>query len=176
VTSMAAKHFINDPTHLVSATLLSVTLANPSVALDGPNKIIYRRPTKRREDAQVSIVSGGGSGHEPSFAAFVGRGLLSAAVAGTIFASPSAVQIRTAVVDRVDGSKGVLAVVMNYTGDVLNFGIAVEKAKASGLQVEMVVVGDDVGVGRKKGGKVGRRGIAGTVLVHKIAGAVAAKG
>ncbi|KAI9860792.1 MAG: hypothetical protein M1813_005715 [Trichoglossum hirsutum] len=173
---MAAKHFINDPTHLVSATLLSVTLANPSVALDGPNKIIYRRPTKRREDAQVSIVSGGGSGHEPSFAAFVGRGLLSAAVAGTIFASPSAEQIRTAVVDRVDGSKGVLAVVMNYTGDVLNFGIAVEKAKASGLQVEMVVVGDDVGVGRKKGGKVGRRGIAGTVLVHKIAGAVAAKG
>jgi len=173
---MAAKHFINDPTHLVNAALLAVTLTNPSVALDGPNKIIYRRPSRNGEDAQVSLISGGGSGHEPSFAAYVGRGLLSAAVAGTIFASPSAEQVRTAIVDRVEGSKGVLVVVMNYTGDVLNFGMAVEKAKASGLQVEMVVVGDDVGVGRKKGGKVGRRGIAGTVLVHKIAGALAAKG
>ncbi|KAI9779722.1 MAG: hypothetical protein M1839_007220 [Geoglossum umbratile] len=173
---MAAKHFINDPTHLVNAALHAVTLTNPSVALDGPNKIIYRSPAWQSQDAQVSLVSGGGSGHEPSFAAYVGRGLLSAAVAGTIFASPSADQVRTALVDRVNGSKGVLVVVMNYTGDVLNFGMAVEKVKASGLQVEMVVVGDDVGVGRKKSGKVGRRGIAGTVLVHKIAGAMAAKG
>ena len=173
---MAAKHFINDPTHLVSTALHAVTLTNPSVVFDGLNKIIYRRPRRPSEDAQVSIVSGGGSGHEPSFSALVGRGLLSAAVAGTIFASPSAEQIRTAVVDRVDGSRGVLVVIMNYTGDVLNFGMAVEKAKASGLQVEMVVVGDDVGVGRRKGGKVGRRGIAGTVLVHKVAGALAAKG
>src|SRR5437762_14142496 len=105
---MAAKHFINDPTRLVSAALHAVTLTNPSVALDGPNKIIYHRPAKNGGDAQVSLISGGGSGHEPSFAAFVGRGLLSAAVAGTIFASPSAGQVRTAVVDRVDGSKGVL--------------------------------------------------------------------
>lgn len=65
---------------------------------------------------------------------------------------------------------------MNYTGDVLNFGMAVEKARAQGIEVDMVVVGDDVGVGRQKGGKVGRRGIAGTVLVHKIAGALAAQG
>lgn len=106
----------------------------------------------------------------------VGRGMLSAAVAGTIFASPSAEQIRTAIASRVDTSKGVVVIVMNYTGDVLNFGMAVEKARAAGLTVEMVVVGDDVGVGRAKAGKVGRRGIAGTVLVHKIAGAVAAAG
>jgi dihydroxyacetone kinase len=106
----------------------------------------------------------------------VGPGILSAAVAGTIFASPSAEQVRTAIASRVDTSKGVLVVVMNYTGDVLNFGMAVEKAKASGLDVEMVVVGDDVGVGRAKAGKVGRRGIAGTVLVLKIAGALAAQG
>jgi dihydroxyacetone kinase len=76
----------------------------------------------------------------------------------------------------VEREKGVLVVVMNYTGDVLNFGMAVEKAKAAGVQVEMVVVGDDVGVGRTKGGKVGRRGIAGTVLVQKIAGALAVGG
>jgi len=77
---------------------------------------------------------------------------------------------------RVDTEKGILVTVMNYTGDVLNFGMAVEKAKAAGLRVEMLVVGDDVGVGREKAGKVGRRGIAGTVLVHKISGALAAKG
>lgn len=105
----------------------------------------------------------------------VGKGLLSAAVAGTIFASPSTEQIRTAIQGRVDTDAGVLVTVMNYTGDVLNFGVAVEKAKAAGINCEMVVVGDDVGVGRAKAGKVGRRGIAGTVLVHKISAALAAQ-
>ncbi|KAH7264201.1 Dak1 domain-containing protein [Fusarium solani] len=172
---MSSKHFINDPTHLVSSALHSLTLTNPSVALDSDHKIIYRRPDSNAA-SQVSIISGGGSGHEPSFAGMVGQGMLSAAVAGTIFASPSAEQIRTAITSRVDTSKGVLVTVMNYTGDVLNFGMGVEKAKAAGLAVEMVVVGDDVGVGRAKAGKVGRRGIAGTVLVHKISGALAALG
>jgi len=170
---MSAKHFINDPTLLVNTALQALTITNPSVALDAENKIIYRRPGHA---PQVSIISGGGSGHEPSFGAFVGEGLLSAAVAGTIFASPSAEQIRKAVMSRVEGEKGILVTVMNYTGDVLNFGMAVEKAKAAGLKVEMLVVGDDVGVGRAAAGKVGRRGIAGTVLVHKISGALAARG
>ncbi|TAQ90601.1 hypothetical protein B7494_g1052 [Chlorociboria aeruginascens] len=170
---MAAKHFINDPTLLVNSALHSLTLTNPSVALDTENKIIYRRPGHA---SQVSIISGGGSGHEPSFGAFVGDGLLSAAVAGTIFASPSAEQIRKAIMSRVDSEKGILVTVMNYTGDILNFGMGVEKAKAAGLKVEMLVVGDDVGVGRAQAGKVGRRGIAGTVLVHKISGALAAQG
>lgn len=169
----AAKHFINDPTHLVLSALKAVTFTNPSVALDQENKVLYRRPG---HSSQVSIVSGGGAGHEPSFAAFVGAGLLSGAVSGTIFASPSAEQIRRCILNRVDSKKGVLVVVMNYTGDVLNFGMAVEKAKATGLDVEMVVVGDDAGVPRSKGGKVGRRGIAGTVLVQKISGALAAAG
>lgn len=176
---MSHKHFINDPTHLVNTALHAVTLTNPSVALDPTNKIVYRRPVSSNatnQQQQVSIISGGGSGHEPSFAAMVGPGLLSAAVAGTIFASPSAEQIRTAIMSRVDRDAGVLVTVMNYTGDVLNFGMAVEKARAAGIATEMVVVGDDVGVGRAKGGKVGRRGIAGTVLVHKISGALAAKG
>ncbi|KID87575.1 dihydroxyacetone kinase [Metarhizium guizhouense ARSEF 977] len=171
---MSSKHFIDDPTQLVNSALHSLTLTNPNVALDPASKIIYRRPS--HATPQVSIISGGGSGHEPSFAAMVGPGMLSAAVAGTIFASPSAEQVRTGITSRVDTSQGVLVVVMNYTGDVLNFGMAVEKAKASGLDVEMVVVGDDVGVGRAKAGKVGRRGIAGTVLVLKIAGALAARG
>ncbi|ORY71949.1 Dak1 domain-containing protein [Pseudomassariella vexata] len=172
---MSGKHFINDSTVLVNSALQSITYTNPSVALDVENKIIYRRPEEGKP-SQVSLISGGGSGHEPSFSAMVGPGLLSAAVAGTIFASPSAEQVRRAIMSRVDTDKGVLVTVMNYTGDILNFGMAVEKAKAAGMGCEMVVVGDDVGVGREKGGKVGRRGIAGTVLVHKIAGALAAHG
>jgi dihydroxyacetone kinase len=171
---MSAKHFINDPTYLVNTALHALTITNPSVALDAENKIVYRRPSDG--PPQVSIISGGGSGHEPSFGAFVGEGLLAAGVAGTIFASPSAEQIRRAIMSRVDSDKGILVTVMNYTGDVLNFGMGVEKAKAAGLKVEMLVVGDDVGVGRTAAGKVGRRGIAGTVLVHKISGALAAKG
>ncbi|CAK7216273.1 dihydroxyacetone kinase Dak1 [Sporothrix curviconia] len=173
-----AKHFVNDPTALVHAGLRAVTYTNPAVALDEANKILYERATS----SNVSIVSGGGSGHEPSFGAMVGPGLLTAAVAGTIFASPSAEQIRAAITllasrAKAAGSEaGVLVTVMNYTGDVLNFGMAVEKARAAGVPVAMVVVGDDVGVGRAKAGKVGRRGIAGTVLVHKISGALAARG
>lgn len=169
-----AKHFINDPTKLVDTACKSITYTNPNVAFDSENKVLYLRPDAG--PSQVSVVSGGGSGHEPSFGAFVGPGILSGAVAGTIFASPSAEQVRRAIFSRVDTSKGVLVVVMNYTGDVLNFGMAVEKAKAAEINCEMVVMGDDVGVGKEKGGKVGRRGIAGTVLIHKIAGALAASG
>ena len=156
----------------MSAALSALPHTNPSVQVDLPNKIAYHLPGT----PQVSLVSGGGSGHEPSFSSFVGAGLLSGAVAGTIFASPSAEQVRRCILHRVDKSKGVLVVVMNYTGDVLNFGMAVEKARSRGVEVDMVVVGDDVGVGRARGGKVGRRGIAGTCLVQKIAGAAAKNG
>ena len=107
----------------------------------------------------------------------MGQGLLTACVAGTIFASPSAQQIRTCLAHRLpQRSKGTLVIVMNYTGDVLNFGMGVEKARAMGKKVEMLIVADDVGVGRAKGGKVGRRGIAGAVLVVKICGALAEMG
>ncbi|KMU89139.1 dihydroxyacetone kinase [Coccidioides immitis H538.4] len=172
-----AKHFFNDPTHLVSSALRSLTLTNPSLAFDEENKIIYRRPTgDASTQPKVSIISGGGSGHEPAFAGFVGKGLLTASVAGTIFASPSAEQVRRAVMQRVEVSKGVLIIIMNYTGDVLNFGMAAEKAKAAGIKTEFFAVGDDVGVGRTKGGKVGRRGIGGGILVLKIIGALAEAG
>ncbi|KIW03430.1 dihydroxyacetone kinase [Verruconis gallopava] len=170
---MSTKHFISDPSHLVNTALHAVTLTNPSLSIDLPNKIIYRT---NASPSNVSLISGGGSGHEPSFASFVGNGLLTSAVAGTIFASPSAVQIRNAIMGRVPTQKGVLVIVMNYTGDVLNFGMGVEKARAHGVPVEMVVVGDDVGVTRSAAGKVGRRGIAGTCLVHKVTGALAEQG
>ncbi|SLM39256.1 dihydroxyacetone kinase [Lasallia pustulata] len=175
---MSAKHFINDPTHAVLTALRSLTFTNPSLVFDEPNKIVYRHPSALSSTAtNVSLVCGGGSGHEPGFPGYVGRGLLTACVAGTIFASPGADQIRTCLQHRLPPhSKGTLVVVMNYTGDILNFGMGVERARAMGKKVEMVVVQDDVGVGRTKGGKVGRRGISGSVLVVKMCGALAEMG
>ncbi|OQE10442.1 hypothetical protein PENVUL_c004G00687 [Penicillium vulpinum] len=170
------KHFFSDPNHLVLTALNSLTLTNPSLALDRQNKIIFRRPDAPRRANKVSIVTGGGSGHEPAFAGFVGHGLCDASVAGTIFASPSAEQIRRAVIDRVPTESGVLIIPMNYTGDVLNFGMATEKSRVAGIQTEFFAINDDVGVGREKGGKVGRRGIGGGVLILKMVGALAEAG
>jgi hypothetical protein len=133
---MSTKHFLpTSPTDLVTASLHSLTLTNPGLALDRPNKILYRRPGYGPPPPQqrVHVISGGGSGHEPSFAGMVGPGLLSAAVAGTVFASPGAEQVRVAITGRVGGCDagdddgegeggGVLVTVMNYTGDLLNFG------------------------------------------------------
>lgn len=107
----------------------------------------------------------------------MGQGALTACVAGTVFASPSAQQVRTCLSQRLPAeTQGIVVVVTNYTGDVLNFGMGIEKARAMGKKVEMVVVADDVGVGRAKGGKVGRRGLSGTALVVKICGALAEAG
>ncbi|KAA8901690.1 Dak1 domain-containing protein [Sphaerosporella brunnea] len=171
--SMTSKHFINNPTDLVLSALKAVKYTNPSLSVDEANKIVYY-PSDSPNN--VALVSGGGAGHEPSFTSFVGEGMLRAAVSGTIFASPSVRQINNCISRRVGANAGVLLIVMNYTGDVLHFGLATEKARASGRDVEVVVVGEDVGVGRAKSGKVGRRGMAGTVLVHKICGALAATG
>ena len=173
----AAKHYLDDPTHAVLSCLNSVTKTNPSVLLDASNKIIYRHSSSIKNSSNVSVVCGGGSGHEPGFAGFVGEGALTACVAGTIFASPSAEQVRACLLHRLPSqSQGILVINTNYTGDVLNFGMAVEKARALGKKVETIVVGDDVGVGRAKGGKVGRRGLSGTALVVKITGALAEQG
>ncbi|KAF5594025.1 dihydroxyacetone kinase [Fusarium subglutinans] len=170
---MSDRHFFDNAAELVAYALDSQPLTNPSLKVDHVNKIVYR---KNANADHIAVISGGGSGHEPAFTGLVGQGFLTASVAGTIFASPSTEQILHAIVKCSERSKGVLAIVMNYTGDVLNFGVAVEKARTMGIEVDMVAVGDDVGVGRSKGGKVGRRGIAGTVLVQKIACALAAQG
>lgn len=116
--------------------------------------VIYRKSTKSR----VSLLSGGGSGHEPSHAGFVGEGLLDAAVCGNVFASPNVAQIRRGV-ELVTKDKGSLIVVMNYTGDALHFGLAAEQHRASGRpgDVRVLLVGDDVAVTRQQGTIVGRR-------------------
>lgn len=120
---------------------------------------------------RVAVLSGGGSGHEPAHAGFVGKGMLTGAVCGQLFASPG-VDAILAAIRSVTGEAGCLLIVKNYTGDRLNFGIAAEQAKALGLDVEVVIVGDDIALGRNSKA----RGIAGTVLVHKIAGAAAESG
>ncbi|UOQ85072.1 dihydroxyacetone kinase subunit DhaK [Gracilibacillus salinarum] len=128
-----------------------------------------------RKDAPVSgkvgIVSGGGSGHEPAHAGYVGKGMLDAAVAGEVFTSPTPDQVLEAI-KAVDSGEGVLLIIKNYTGDVMNFDMAAELAEAEGITVEKVIVNDDVAV-EDSTFTSGRRGIAGTVFVHKVAGAVA---
>ncbi|AGO12484.1 AaceriAER139Cp [[Ashbya] aceris (nom. inval.)] len=147
-------------------SLHGFSLANPSVTLIEREKILFRKLTKE----SVALVSGGGSGHEPAHSGFVGEGMLAAAVAGDIFASPSTAQILSAIRIAAKQAAGVLLIVKNYTGDVLHFGLAAERARSMGIDCRVVIVGDDVAVGRTKGAGVGRRGLAGTVLVHKIAG------
>ncbi|KAL9005671.1 MAG: hypothetical protein Q9188_001577 [Gyalolechia gomerana] len=172
-----AKHYLDEPTNAVLSGLRGVTLTNPSLLFDETNKIIYRHPSSIASPENVSVVCGGGSGHEPGFSAFVGQGALTACVAGTVFASPSAQQVRACLSQRLPAeTQGIVVIVTNYTGDVLNFGMGIEKARAMGKKVEMVVVADDVGVGRARGGKVGRRGLSGTALVVKICGALAEAG
>ena len=129
--------------------------------------------SEKKENA-VAVISGGGSGHEPSFAGYVGKGMLDAAVAGAIYTSPSADIILEAI-RAADCGKGVLMIPMNYTGDIMNFEMAAEMAQMEGIRTEMVVTNDDVAVDNSLY-TVGRRGVAGTVLVHKIAGALAETG
>ena len=122
----------------------------------------------------VALVSGGGSGHEPAHGGFVGEGMLDCAVAGPVFTSPTPDQIYEGI-KAVATPKGVLCVVKNYTGDVMNFEMAIDMAKDEGMEAQYVVVNDDVAV-KDSLYTTGRRGVAGTILVHKIAGAKAEQG
>jgi dihydroxyacetone kinase len=168
----AVKHFINERASIVTEGLdASVILGGGSLArLDGyPEiKVVLRAGWDR---SRVAVVSGGGAGHEPAHAGFVGDGMLTAAVSGEIFASPSVDAVLAAIL-AVTGEPGCLLVVKNYTGDRLNFGLAAEKARALGRSVEMVVVADDVAIP----GAARPRGVAGTLFVHKVAGHVARAG
>ena len=131
-------------------------------------KVVYRTDWDR---SKVALVSGGGSGHEPCHAGFVGRGMLTAAICGEVFASPSVDAVLAGIL-AVTGKAGCLLIVKNYTGDRLNFGLAAERARAQGLKVAMVVVDDDIALGDLPQA----RGVAGTLFVHKIAGAQAEAG
>ncbi len=129
---------------------------------------------KSKKEGKVAIITGGGSGHEPSFGGYVGTGMLDAAVAGAIYTSPAADIIYEGI-KAVSTEKGVLMIPMNYTGDIMNFEMAAEMADMEGIKTDMVITNDDVAVDNSLY-TVGRRGVAGTVLVHKIAGAMAETG
>ncbi|MEZ2132957.1 MULTISPECIES: dihydroxyacetone kinase subunit DhaL [unclassified Sinorhizobium] len=168
------KKLINDPSHVVREMLEGVVLLNPGAAILSNENVVVRADLPEPGDRKVSVISGGGSGHEPAHAGYVGLGMLAAAVAGDVFTSPSTDAV-LAGIRAVSGPAGALLIVKNYTGDRLNFGLAAEMARADGIPVEMVVVADDVAL-RDTVTKDRRRGIAGTVLVHKVAGAAADKG
>ncbi|KAJ1306662.1 hypothetical protein OPQ81_007657 [Rhizoctonia solani] len=170
------KHIVSSPSSLVVDALVGVSAANPNSTVDKQHKVLYLIEPDR---SRVAIISGGGAGHEPAHAGFVGEGMLNAAVCGDIFASPNANQVKRAL-RLVENDKGTLMVVKSYTGDILNFGLAREQYCAENPSkinsLKFVVVGDDVSVGKKQGEIVGRRGLAGTILVYKIAGALAQQG
>lgn len=165
------KKIINNPDNVVSEMLQGIEIANPKVKyLRGDEVIAKKEPDKNK----VALISGGGSGHEPSHAGYVGKGLLDAAVAGNVFASPSPDRILAAI-HEVGGEKGILLVIKNYSGDIMNFDMAKELAEMEGYKVQSVITRDDVAV-QDSTYTTGRRGIAGTVFVHKIAGAAAEAG
>jgi len=167
------KKLINNPADVVTEALLGIEAAHPELAVDHENKVIYRADGPHR--GKVAIISGGGSGHEPLHGGFVGLGMLNAACAGEMFTSPVPDQV-VAATKLVDGGAGVLHVVKNYTGDVMNFDMAAEIAAAEGgIEVVAVVTDDDVAV-QDSTWTAGRRGVGATVLLEKIAGAAAEQG
>jgi phosphoenolpyruvate---glycerone phosphotransferase subunit DhaK len=166
------KKLINSPDSVVTDALAGIATAHPSLAVDIENKVITRAggPTQ----GKVGLVSGGGSGHEPLHGGFVGYGMLDAACPGEVFTSPVPDQMLVAT-RAVNGGAGVLHIVKNYTGDVLNFQMAAELADDDGIEVVPVVVNDDVAV-QDSLYTAGRRGVGATVFVEKIAGALAERG
>ncbi len=165
------KKIINLPESVVLDMLHGLVYAHPELALDSKYKVITRR---NQNPEKVNLISGGGSGHEPAHAGFVGTGMLDAAVCGDVFASPSQIQIYQAIKSCVS-SKGVLLIIKNYSGDMMNFQNAAYLASEDGVVVDYVKVDDDIAV-QDSLYTVGRRGVAGTVFVHKIAGAAAEQG
>lgn len=166
------KKFINDVEHVEDEMVQGFAKAYPNYVRLVPDSHVLIRAEKKT--SKVALVSGGGSGHEPAHAGYVGKGMLDAAVPGAVFTSPTPDAVYTAIKE-VATDAGTLLVIKNYTGDVMNFEMAGEMAEGEGQKIAKVIVADDVAVDGSLY-TVGRRGIAGTVFVHKIAGAKAEAG
>lgn len=164
------KKIINNPDHVVSEMLEGMAKAHPELVYFPELEVIARREKGKK----VGLVSGGGSGHEPAHAGYVGKGMLDAAVAGNVFSSPSPDRIIKGI-EEANSGEGVLLIIKNYSGDIMNFEMAKELAEMDDINVDFVIVKDDVAVPESTY-STGRRGIAGTVFVHKIAGAKAEAG
>ena len=166
------KKIINNPTDVISEALMGMQAAYPDKLVYTPKMEVISRKEKKTD--KVAVISGGGAGHEPLHAGFVGKGMLDAAISGNVFSSPSPDRIGSAI-EQVSCGKGVLMVIKNYSGDIMNFGLSADLAEMDDIEVAQVIVKDDVAVPDREEG-TGRRGIAGTVFVHKIAGAKAEQG
>jgi len=166
------KKLINAPEDVLIESLRGVAAAHPELSVDFENRVIYRGTPKA--DGKVALISGGGSGHEPLHGGFVGLGMLDAACAGEVFTSPTPDQMQAATL-AVNRGGGVLHIVKNYTGDVMNFEMAAELAAADGVEVSTIVTDDDVAV-EDSTWTAGRRGVGVTVLLEKIVGAAAEEG
>jgi dihydroxyacetone kinase-like protein len=172
-TTTPMRKFLNDPADIVAESLAGLAAAHPRhVRYDPEARILVR--TGAPVSGKVALISGGGSGHEPLHGGFVGTGMLDAACPGEVFTSPVPDQMLAAT-KAVDGGAGVIHIVKNYTGDVMNFKLAAEDAADEGIDVESVLVDDDVAV-QDSLYTAGRRGVGATVLLEKIAGAAAEKG
>lgn len=165
------KKIMNRPETVVIEMCNGIAMAHPELEFIQKYRIIKKKEINRQK---VSLISGGGSGHEPAHAGFVGKGMLDAAVCGDVFASPSQIQVYQAIKETAS-EKGTLLIIKNYSGDMMNFKNAAYLAEEDGIQVDYVKVDDDIAV-QDSLYTVGRRGVAGTVLVHKTAGAAAQKG
>jgi len=165
------KKIINRPEDVVREMCQGIVLAHPELLLDAKYKVIRKKIINCNK---VSLISGGGSGHEPAHAGFIGQGMLDAAVCGDVFASPSQIQVYQAIRSAAS-DKGVLLIIKNYSGDIMNFKNAAFLAQEDGINVDYIKVDDDIAV-QDSLYTVGRRGVAGTVFVHKIAGAAAEQG
>src|SRR4051794_29825209 len=168
------KKLINHPAAVVEEMVEGLVAVFPGLRRLEGQTVLVRAEVPDRPSRRVAVISGGGSGHEPAHAGYVGRGMLSAAVAGDVFTSPGPDAVLAAI-RAVAGPPGCLLIVKNYTGDRLNFGLAAEMARAEGIPVEVAVVADDAALA-DSADHPGRRGLAGTVLVHKVAGAAAEAG
>lgn len=166
------KKVINQPEEILNQMLDGLSYAYSDLVERVPETDVIAR--KDRNEGKVGLVSGGGSGHEPSHAGFVGKGMLSAAVCGEVFTSPTPDQVLEGI-KAADTGAGVMLIIKNYSGDVMNFEMAKDMAEMEGIEVETIIVDDDIAV-EDSTFTAGRRGVAGTVLVHKILGAYADQG
>ena len=161
---MSAKHYFPEAAanKLVPRALRALVVSTPHLALDEPDRVVANA---YHDPSTVSVIGGGGSGHEPAWSGYVGHGLLSAAACGDIFASPSAMQVMKAI-RMAPSSRGIILLITNYTGDRLHFGLAAEKARSDGLVENIAVLPatDDVSIGRSGSSRLGRRGLAGHVI------------
>uniref|UniRef100_A0A4W6C9F5 Triokinase/FMN cyclase n=1 Tax=Lates calcarifer TaxID=8187 RepID=A0A4W6C9F5_LATCA len=168
------KKLINSVDSCVDEALCGLIRANAGLSLLQGHRVVLRSDLDNLR-GKVALLSGGGSGHEPAHGGYVGAGMLSAAVAGGVFASPPPASILAAIMSLHNaGASGILLIVKNYTGDRLNFGLAAEQARNHGVTVDMVIVAEDCAFDRPS--KAGRRGLCGTIFIHKLAGALAEEG